>query len=73
MQRILPSSMIRHGIPMPNGPALGMALALDAYSLLSWQDAAVKWLVATVPIWQVLFVRSAAALAASHQPMTGCG
>lgn len=39
--------------------ALGMVLALLAYSLLSWQDATVKWLVATVPVWQVLFVRSA--------------
>lgn len=39
--------------------ALGAGLALLAYSLLAWQDATVKWLVATVPVWQVLFVRSA--------------
>lgn len=38
---------------------LGIGLALAAYSLLSVQDASVKYLVATVPVWQVLFVRSA--------------
>jgi drug/metabolite transporter (DMT)-like permease len=37
---------------------LGMGLALAAYSLLAVQDATVKWLVDTVPVWQVLFVRS---------------
>jgi drug/metabolite transporter (DMT)-like permease len=39
--------------------ALGMTLALLAYSMLAVQDATVKWLVNTVPVWQVLFVRSA--------------
>lgn len=43
----------------PQGQLLGMALALLAYSLLAMQDATVKWLVMTVPVWQVLFVRSA--------------
>ena len=38
---------------------VGAALALLAYSLLACQDATVKWLVATVPVWHVLFVRSA--------------
>lgn len=38
--------------------SLGVGLALAAYSLLALQDATVKWLVATVPVWQVLFVRS---------------
>jgi drug/metabolite transporter (DMT)-like permease len=37
---------------------LGMMLALLAYALLAMQDATVKWLVATVPVWQVLFIRS---------------
>jgi drug/metabolite transporter (DMT)-like permease len=37
---------------------IGIGLALSAYSLLALQDATVKWLVATVPVWQVLFVRS---------------
>src|SRR6185437_6910252 len=43
----------------PDRIALGMGLALAAYSLLALQDATVKWLVATVPVWQVLFVRAA--------------
>jgi hypothetical protein len=34
-------------------------LALLAYSMLALQDATVKWLVDTVPVWQVLFLRSA--------------
>lgn len=38
---------------------LGMGLTLAAYSLLAVQDATVKWLINTVPVWQVLFVRSA--------------
>ena len=38
---------------------LGIGLTLAAYSLLAVQDATVKWLVNTVPVWQVLFVRSA--------------
>jgi drug/metabolite transporter (DMT)-like permease len=36
-----------------------MMLALLAYSMLAMQDATVKWLVDTVPICQILFVRSA--------------
>jgi len=43
----------------PQGQLLGMTLAMLAYSLLAMQDAAVKWLVDTIPVWQVLFVRSA--------------
>ena len=39
--------------------ALGIGLALLAYSLLAVQDATVKWLVVSLPVWQVLFVRSA--------------
>lgn len=38
---------------------LGIGLTLAAYSLLAVQDATVKWLVNTVPVWQVLFFRSA--------------
>jgi len=37
----------------------GMVLALLAYAMLAMQDATVKWLVDTVPVWQVLFSRSA--------------
>jgi drug/metabolite transporter (DMT)-like permease len=36
-----------------------MALALSAYAMLAMQDATVKWLVDVVPVWQVLFIRSA--------------
>src|ERR1700730_17433143 len=47
------------GAPVFERQALGMMLALLAYSMLAMQDATVKWLVDTVPVWQVLFVRSA--------------
>jgi drug/metabolite transporter (DMT)-like permease len=47
------------GVPVLERQALGMTLALVAYTLLALQDATVKWLVATVPVWQVLFTRSA--------------
>lgn len=46
-----------------NQQTLGMTLALLAYSLLSVQDATIKWLVVTVPVVQVLFVRSAIVIA----------
>lgn len=36
----------------------GIALAAGGYSLFSLQDAAVKWLVATYPVPEILFVRS---------------
>ncbi len=45
--------------------ALGLWLALLAYSLLSMQDATIKWLVAGLPVVQVMFVRSTIV-------MTGC-
>ena len=35
-----------------------MALGVASYFLFSLQDASNKWLVATVPVWQVLFFRS---------------
>src|ERR1700730_89864 len=47
------------GAPVFERQALGMMLALLAYSMLALQDATVKWLVDTVPVWQVLFLRSA--------------
>jgi drug/metabolite transporter (DMT)-like permease len=46
-------------VPVFERQAHGMMLALLAYSMLAMQDATVKWLVDTVPVWQVLFVRSA--------------
>jgi len=57
----------------PQGQMLGITLALSAYSLLALQDATVKWLVNTVPVWQVLFVRSSilviGCLAAGGRPL----
>src|SRR5690348_14253469 len=59
--RLRPSlrSFSSPGVPALERQALGMTLALLAYTLLAFQDATVKWLVATVPVWQVLFARSA--------------
>ncbi|HEX3350673.1 MAG TPA: DMT family transporter [Acetobacteraceae bacterium] len=37
---------------------VGVALGVLAYGLFSIHDAAIKWLVADLPIWQVLFMRS---------------
>src|SRR5215213_2128272 len=36
----------------------GLVLALLAYWLLAMQDATVKWLVGSLPVWQILFIRS---------------
>jgi drug/metabolite transporter (DMT)-like permease len=37
---------------------LGLALASGAYAVLAFQDAAIKWLVVDLPVWQVLCCRS---------------
>ena len=42
----------------PRGAGAGIALAVTAYACFSVHDATVKWLVALLPVWQVLFVRS---------------
>ncbi|MGE0225899.1 MAG: DMT family transporter [Acetobacteraceae bacterium] len=51
----------------------GMALAAASYLLLALQDATVKWLVETLPVWQILFVRSVivviGCLAGGGQPL----
>lgn len=36
----------------------GILLTFVAYFMFSLQDASVKWLVAALPVWQILFVRS---------------
>jgi drug/metabolite transporter (DMT)-like permease len=36
----------------------GIGLGVLAYSLFAWHDASNKWLVASLPVWQVLFFRS---------------
>jgi drug/metabolite transporter (DMT)-like permease len=39
-------------------PTIGIGLGVLAYALFSTHDATIKWLVATLPAWQVLFFRS---------------
>jgi drug/metabolite transporter (DMT)-like permease len=39
---------------------LGIGLGILAYALFSVHDASIKWLVNSLPVWEVLFVRSAA-------------
>jgi drug/metabolite transporter (DMT)-like permease len=54
---------VRARIAGADRATVGIMLLLTAYSLFALQDATVKWLVASVPVWQVLFVRSAMVLA----------
>ena len=44
--------------------AFGIALGVLAYALFGVHDAAIKWLVASVPVWEVVFVRSLAVFVA---------
>ncbi len=46
-------------------PRIGMALGVAAYFLFALHDASNKWLVATIPVWQVLFFRSLVIVIAS--------
>ncbi len=41
---------------------LGLGLSLLAYALFALHDATIKWLVAALPAWQILFCRSATIL-----------
>ena len=36
----------------------GIGLTVVGYFLFTFHDAGVKWLVATLPVWEVLFFRS---------------
>ena len=52
------------------GAAAGMALGVAAYAFFSGQDASIKWLVSglgrpALPVWQILFLRSAFILSAA--------
>ncbi len=49
--------------PMSAG-SLGIALGALAYALFGVHDAAIKWLVADIPVWQVVFLRSLAVFVA---------
>lgn len=40
------------------GPMLGIGLGVLAYAAFTVHDADIKWLVATLPLWQVVFARS---------------
>lgn len=44
--------------PLQNRTMLGIGHALIGFSIFSVQDATVKWLVETLPVWEVLFIRS---------------
>lgn len=48
-----------------SGLGLGVALAVFAYADFSLHDAIIKWLVADLPVWEVVFVRSAVIFAAT--------
>ena len=49
--------MARHATTI--APAtLGIALGACAYSLFSVHDAGIKWLVQTLPVWEIIFFRS---------------
>jgi drug/metabolite transporter (DMT)-like permease len=47
-----------------NATVLGVGLGVLAYGLFAVHDAAIKLLVETLPVWQILFFRSATILAA---------
>jgi drug/metabolite transporter (DMT)-like permease len=49
---------------MGESVSAGIGLGVLAYALFSVHDATIKWLVATLPVWQVLFFRSATVVAA---------
>jgi drug/metabolite transporter (DMT)-like permease len=41
-----------------DSPTIGILLGVLAYGLFAMHDATIKWLVAGLPVWQVLFFRS---------------
>jgi drug/metabolite transporter (DMT)-like permease len=61
--RLLTPGPPRITLPALDPRAQGAVLALLAYLLLAVQDATVKWLVVTLPVCQVLFIRSAIVVA----------
>jgi drug/metabolite transporter (DMT)-like permease len=52
-------------LPAPERAMTGIGLGVLAYMLFSAHDATIKLLVATLPVWQVLFVRSLVILVAA--------
>lgn len=54
-------ALCRLSVNAPNtvaSPVFGIGLGMLAYALFSVHDATIKWLVATLPTWEVLFFRS---------------
>jgi drug/metabolite transporter (DMT)-like permease len=43
---------------MFHGVMLGIGLTVLAYFLFAFQDASIKWLVVSLPVWQIMFCRS---------------
>jgi S-adenosylmethionine uptake transporter len=50
--------MQAHGHDTPGRTLSGIAHALAGFSIFSIQDAIVKWLVTSLPVWEILFFRS---------------
>lgn len=44
--------------PRSDGVMRGILLTVVAYFLFAFHDASIKWLVASLPVWQILFCRS---------------
>lgn len=53
------------GAIKPGTTASGIGLGVIAYAVFTVHDAAIKWIVASLPIWQVLMVRSVVIIALS--------
>ena len=58
-----PASAIPLVLPVKNPISYGILLTVFAYMLFTAHDSAVKLLVASIPVWQVLFIRSCTILA----------
>jgi len=58
------TAALRAGVMHPESAFFGIGLGVLAYGLFAVHDAAIKWLVETLPVWQILFFRSATILVA---------
>ncbi|MGA9865923.1 MAG: DMT family transporter [Acetobacteraceae bacterium] len=62
--RVRISRRMGGGVNALSPAALGIVLGVLAYALFGVHDASIKWLVADLPVVQVVFIRSAAVFAA---------
>ncbi len=62
--RVRISRRMAGGVNALSPAALGIVLGVLAYALFGVHDATIKWLVADLPVVQVVFIRSAAVFAA---------